>query len=430
MGVPTRSTNRANAAVRRFTSVPELGAVKRRVEREVGDVRVERAEVNVAADALDRLTEGSTEVDVTGDGVDEILQFAVLRVVQTGAADADESDRGRVGDVAGECDSHGVGTDERGDAGHDEPREDEDDGRAGRVRQRRVEDAERAGRPVVLDGLVRGSEPGDEHARAQPDADDERGARIDDDAARGRLAERRGNRRGEAGRDDAHHREDDDEQRGEDEQDHEQFGEQFEEALGALAGAVLSVAEHPALHPQVVPERVAALSGVFAELQEKRREHPLGGRVAGDAPQALVHVAGQRGGVENAPEGDCRLAVSVGFSDAAEHPARAVAPRREDVEVADRAGQRSLDVLSPRGRQPAEVLPGDGEDDTPRRDRDRECERPDHRKPRNHGYRDVFEKRERRPKNVEYGVDRRIRNRERDERRRERDEQTGRHARP
>ena len=102
---------------------------------------------------------------------------------------------------------------------------------------------------------------------------------------------------------------------------------------------------------------------MFPKLQQKRRERVLRRRVAGDPLKSLVDVAGHRSRVERASECNRRFPVGVGVGYPPEHRSPAVAPRREDVKIPNRAGERPGDVGAPRRRAPPEV-PAPRVDDT------------------------------------------------------------------
>jgi hypothetical protein len=117
----------------------------------------------------------------------------------------------------------------------------------------------------------------------------------------------------------------------------------------------LPVSEHPTLHAEVVREFGLTLLGVFTELQEKGREQLSRGGIAGDPSKPLVEAAREGGGVQHLPDRHRRLAVGVGSGHLPEHRPMVVAPRGEDVQIPDRAGQGALDVVPSGARQPAEI---------------------------------------------------------------------------
>jgi len=130
------------------------------------------------------------------------------------------------------------------------------------------------------------------------------------------------------------------------------------------------VAEHPRLQPKIVPQRVTALVGVFAELQQERRERVSRGSIPSDAAQSFAETPRQRGGVEYVPGGDRRLAVGVVLRDFLQHRPRPVRSRGERVEIAGGARKGTLDIVPAGARHPLQVAAAERDDSTPRRETD------------------------------------------------------------
>lgn len=290
-----------------------------------------------------------------------VLYLAVLGVVEVGPPERDQSDGESEGDVSEERDVDRPVT-ERLKADREHGRDgSERDERARRVPERAGEDCQRVpGTFVGSPRLVGWSERGDDCGRARADDEDEPGAPVDQHRAGRDRADRGRRLRTQSRCEDAHHGHDDNEQGREDEQDDEHLGQQFEEVARLLAGAGLPIAQHPTLHLEVARQRVRPLLGVLAELYQEGRERVPRGRVPGHESEALAEAPGQRGLVERLPEGDGRLTVGLlAVGDLPEHGRAVVAPRRERVEIPDRAGQGGLDVRPAGARGPLEVAPGE-----------------------------------------------------------------------
>jgi len=241
--------------------------------------------------------------------VDEVAYLAVLGVVAARPPERDQPDRQPVRGVA-EQDGIQRAFAERPQAAADDRRDGQEHDGGARGIHHRAGNQRKPRRPLVGRRVARRPQLRHQDGGDGPDGEDEPRAAVDEQRPDGRRS-RQADRRRQPRRQDAHHGDDDDEQRRQHEQDDEQLRQQLEEVAGALSRPRLPVGEHPRLHPEVADQRLGSLTGVFAELQQERRQRLPGRGLPGDAAEPGVETPRQRGLPEDALEGGARLAVGV-----------------------------------------------------------------------------------------------------------------------